>query len=183
MLFRSQGDARQLRIVAISANRGDIVDRNGEPFAVSAPVNSVWLNPKVAINHLDELAGVAKLLSIDVISLKQKIKRNTHREFLYLKRHASPALAEQAMALQVPGVALLNEYRRYYHSGEVDAHIVGFSDIDDNGQEGIELAFDKWLKGIPRKKRVIRDRLGRAFDDVERIKSAEPGKVDRKSVV
>ena len=180
--YEKQGDARQLRTVDISANRGDIVDRNDEPFAVSAPVNSVWLNPKVAINHLDELAGVAKLLSIDVISLKQKIKRNTHREFLYLKRHASPALAEQAMALQVPGIALLNEYRRYYPSGEVAAHIVGFSDIDDNGQEGIELAFDKWLKGIPGKKRVIRDRLGRAFDDVERIKSAEPGKVIKLSI-
>jgi len=180
--YEKQGDARQLRTVAISANRGDIVDRNDEPFAVSAPVNSVWLNPKVAINHLDELAGVAKLLSIDVISLKQKIKRNTHREFLYLKRHASPALAEQAMALQVPGIALLNEYRRYYPSGEVAAHIVGFSDIDDNGQEGIELAFDDWLKGIPGKKRVIRDRLGRAFDDVERIKSAEPGKVIKLSI-
>jgi len=180
--FEQQGDARQLRTVAISAHRGDIVDRNGEPFAVSAPVNSVWLNPKVAVSHLDELASVAKLLSIDVISLKEKIKRNIHREFLYLKRHASPELAEQVMALQVPGVALLNEYRRYYPSGEVAAHIVGFSDIDDNGQEGIELAFNEWLKGIPGKKRIIRDRLGRAFDDVERIKSAEPGKAIKLSI-
>jgi len=180
--FEKQGDARQLRTVAISAHRGDIVDRNGEPFAVSAPVNSIWLNPKVAINHLGELDEVAKLLSIDVISLKEKIKRNTHREFLYLKRHAPPELAEQVMTMQVPGVALLDEYRRYYPSGEVAAHIVGFSDIDDNGQEGIELAFDEWLKGIPGKKRIIRDRLGRAFDDVERIKSAEPGKSIKLSI-
>jgi cell division protein FtsI (penicillin-binding protein 3) len=174
--FEKQGDARQLRTVSISAHRGDIVDRNGEPFAVSAPVHSIWLNPKVAKDHLSALVNVAGLLSIDVISLKEKIKRNSHREFLYLKRHASPELAAEVMALKVPGVALLNEYRRYYPSGEVAAHVVGFSDIDNNGQEGVELAFNEWLKGVPGKKRVVRDRLGRAIDDVERIKSAQPGK-------
>ena len=174
--FEQQGDARQLRTVSITAHRGDIVDRNGEPFAVSAPVNSIWVNPKVAKDHLEEIAFVAKLLSLDMISLKEKIKRNTSREFLYLKRHASPELADEVMALKVPGVALLNEYRRYYPSGEVSAHVIGFSDIDDNGQEGVELAFDDWLKGQSGKKRVIRDRLGRAFDDIERIQSAEPGK-------
>ncbi|MDX8386441.1 MAG: penicillin-binding protein 2, partial [Gallionella sp.] len=175
--FERQGDARQLRTVSISAHRGDIVDRNGEPLAVSAPVNSIWLNPKVVKDHLDKLTRVASLLSLDVISLKQKIKRNANREFLYLKRHASPELADKVMALNTPGVSLLNEYRRYYPSGEVAAHVVGFSDIDDNGQEGVELAFDAWLKGHPGKKRIIRDRFGRAFDDVERIKSAQPGKV------
>jgi len=174
--YQQQGDARQLRTVAISAHRGDIVDRHGEPFAVSAPVNSIWVNPKVTKNHLSELAPVAKLLSLDIISLKQKIKRNSAREFLYLKRHATPALAAKVEALNLPGLALLNEYRRYYPSGEVAAHVVGFSDIDDNGQEGMELAFDAWLKGYTGKKRVIRDRLGRAFDDIERIKSAQPGK-------
>ncbi|MCK4675053.1 MAG: penicillin-binding protein 2, partial [Gammaproteobacteria bacterium] len=131
--FEQQGDARQLRTVSIAAHRGDIVDRNGDPFAVSVPVNSIWLNPKVAKYHLDELAGVASLLSLDVISLKKKIKDNGHREFLYLKRHASPELADKVMALKVPGVSLQNEYRRYYPSGEVAAHVVGFSDIDDNG--------------------------------------------------
>ena len=174
--FEQQGDARQLRTVSITTHRGDIVDRNGEPFAVSAPVNSIWINPKVAKDHLGELGDVAKLLSLDAISLKEKIKRNTAREFLYLKRHASPELADEVMALKVPGVALQNEYRRYYPSGEVAAHVIGFSDIDDNGQEGVELAYDDWLKGRSGKKRVIRDRLGRAFDDIERIRSAEPGK-------
>jgi len=180
--FERQGDARQLRTISISAHRGDIVDRNGEPFAVSAPVNSIWVNPQDAVNNLDKLVKVANLLSLDAISLKRKIKRNTHREFLYLKRHASPELADQVMALKAPGVALLNEYRRYYPSGEVAAHVIGFSDIDDNGQEGVELAFDEWLKGHPGKKRIIRDRLGRAFDDVERIKSAEPGKAIKLSL-
>ena len=180
--FERQGDARQLRTVSISAHRGDIVDRNGEPFAVSAPVNSIWVNPQDAVDDLDKLDKVAHLLSLDAISLKRKIKQNVHREFLYLKRHASPELADQVMALQAPGVALLNEYRRYYPSGEVAAHVVGFSDIDDKGQEGVELAFDEWLKGHPGKKRIIRDRLGRAFDDVERIKSAEPGKAIKLSL-
>ena len=104
--FERQGDARQLRTISISAHRGDIVDRNGEPFAVSAPVNSIWVNPQDAVNNLDELVKVANLLSLDAISLKRKIKRNTHREFLYLKRHASPELADQVMALKAPGVAL-----------------------------------------------------------------------------
>ena len=180
--FERQGDARQLRTISISAHRGDIVDRNGEPLAVSAPVNSIWVNPQVAIDDLDKLVKVAGLLSLDAISLKQKIKRYAHREFLYLKRHASPELADQVMAIKAPGVSLLNEYRRYYPSGEVAAHVIGFSDIDDNGQEGVELAFDKWLKGHPGKKRIIRDRLGRAFDDVERIKSAEPGKAIKLSL-
>jgi len=180
--LEKQGDARQLRTVSISAHRGDIVDRHGEPFAVSAPVNSIWVNPQVAIDNINELVAVADLLSLDAISLIEKIKRNSHREFLYLKRHASPELADEVMALKVPGVALQSEYRRYYPSGEVAAHVVGFSDIDDNGQEGIELAFDDWLKGHPGKKRVIRDRLGRAFDDVERIKSVEPGKEIRLSL-
>jgi len=174
--FEQQGDARQLRTVSISAHRGDIVDRNGEPFAVSAPVNSIWLNPQVAKDYPAGVEKVAGLLSLDVISLKEKIKRYSTREFLYLKRHASPELAESVMSLKVPGISLLDEYHRYYPSGEVAAHVVGFSDIDDNGQEGIELAFDEWLKGHPGKKRVIRDRLGRAFDDVERIRSAQPGK-------
>ncbi|MCG6937643.1 MAG: penicillin-binding protein 2 [Gammaproteobacteria bacterium] len=180
--FEQQGDARQLRTVAIAANRGDIVDRNGEPLAISAPVNSIWVNPKVAIEHLDQLVQVAELLSLDAISLKQKINDNANREFLYLKRQASPELADKVMALKVPGIALQNEYRRYYPSGEVAAHVVGFADIDDNGQEGIELAYDAWLKGHPGKKRIIRDRLGRAFDDIERIKSAQPGKTLKLSI-
>ncbi len=186
--FEQQGDARQLRTVSISAHRGDIVDRHGEPFAISAPVHSIWLNPKVVNNylepkqdvklkqHLDALVNVAAKLSIDITRLKERVKHNKQREFLYLKRHATPELANEVMALRAPGIALQNEYRRYYPGAEAAAHVVGFSDIDNNGQEGIELAFNEWLKGVPGKKRVIRDRLGRAFDDVERIKSAQPGK-------
>lgn len=174
--FEQQGDARQLRVIPISAHRGQIVDRNGEPFAVSTPVSSVWLNPSEAISGMDQVQRLASALVIDVKSLKKKIKDNSDREFVYLKRHVPPELAKKVMDLNIPGVALQKEYRRYYPTGEVAAHVIGFSDIDDKGQEGLELAFDNWLQGEPGKKRVIRDRLGRAIEDVEHIRSVEPGK-------
>jgi len=173
--FERQGDARQLRTVSIPVHRGDIVDRNGEPFAVSTPVSSLWLNPQEATASTD-LSEMAKLLSLDPARLREKIESNREREFMYLKRHVSPEVAQQALALHVPGVYQQHEFRRYYPAGEVAANVIGFADIDDNGQEGIELEFDAWLKGTPGKKRVIRDRLGRAFDDVERISTAQPGK-------
>ena len=174
--FERQGDARQLRTVSIPAYRGQIVDRNGEPFAVSTPVNSIWINPGEAVSELQRIPELARVLSMDTHALKKKIKANQSRQFMYLKRHVSPELAKKVMALNMPGLALQDEYRRYYPTGEVAAHVIGFSNIDDNGQEGIELAFNDWLKGEAGKKRVIRDRLGRAFDDVELISSVEQGK-------
>lgn len=174
--FQRQGDARQLRVVSIPAYRGQIVDRNGEPFAVSTPVNSIWLNPGEMVAAMDRVPELAKALSMDAKTLQKKIQAQSTREFMYLKRHVSPELAAKVMALGIPGLALQDEYRRYYPAGEVAAHVIGFSDVDDNGQEGIELAFNDWLKGEPGKKRVIRDRLGRVFDDVELIRSVEPGK-------
>lgn len=180
--FERQGEARQLRHVAIPAHRGDIVDRNGEPLAISTPVNSIWLNPKTFSADADRLKQLARLLSIDPKRLKKKISANQGREFMYLKRHASPELANKVLALNIEGVSLQDEYRRYYPAGEVAAHVIGFADIDDNGQEGLELAFDGWLKGEPGRKQVIRDRFGRAVDDVKRIRSSEPGKPIRLSV-
>ena len=174
--YRDQGDARQLRVVSIPAHRGEILDRNGEPFAVSTPVNSVWINPQQALRDTSRLPQLAALLGINSSALLARIQKHRQREFLYLKRHVSPELAERVRRLNVTGVALQNEFRRYYPGGEVAANVIGFADIDDNGQEGIELAFDDWLKGRPGKKKVIRDRLGRAFDDIERIRPAEPGR-------
>ncbi|HHO58908.1 MAG TPA: penicillin-binding protein 2, partial [Thiotrichales bacterium] len=173
--YQQQGKARQVRTVSIAAHRGDIVDRNGQPLAISAPVESIWINPGEVQDELDALSPLAKLLSLDEISLREKIRRNSQREFMYLKRHASPELAAQALTLSVPGVSTQNEYHRYYPSGEVSAHVLGFVDIDDNGQEGIERAYDKSLKGVPGKKRVMRDRLGRVFEDIERIAPVQPG--------
>jgi cell division protein FtsI (penicillin-binding protein 3) len=152
------------------------VDRNGEPFAISAPVKSVWVNPKVIEKNLDKFSSLAKLLKLNIKNLKRKINKGKKHEFIYIKRHISPELADEVMALKIPGVALQNEYHRYYPSGEVAAHVIGFSNIDDVGQEGIELAYDNWLKGLAGKKRVKRDRLGRTFDDIERIRQAQAGK-------
>jgi cell division protein FtsI (penicillin-binding protein 3) len=180
--FQQQGEARQLRNVTIPANRGDIVDRNGEPLAISTPVKSIWLNPQEFSAEAASLKKLAQLLSITPSNLKKKISTYKDREFMYLKRHVSPELASRVLQLNIKGIALQDEYRRYYPAGEVAANVIGFADIDDNGQEGIELAFDDWLKGEPGRKQVIRDRLGRAVDDVKRISSSEPGKPIRLSV-
>ena len=174
--FEKQGAARQLRVVTVPSHRGDIVDRNGEPFAVSTPVHSVWVNPQELIDSLEDVPRLAKVLSIDEKHLKNRVIASSKREFIYLRRHVSPVIAEQVMALSVPGVALQDEYHRFYPLGEVAAHVIGFSDIDDNGQEGIELAFNEWLQGEDGKKLVIRDRMGRVIDDVERLSIVEPGK-------
>mgnify|MGYP001813174092 CR=1 FL=1 len=180
--FEQQGEARQLRYVKIPANRGDIIDRNGEPLAISTPVKSIWLNPQEFPADDDSVRQLASLLAIEPKKLTRKIAAYHDREFMYLKRHVSPELANRLLALGMPGVALQDEYRRYYPAGEVASHLIGFVDIDDHGQEGIELAFDDWLKGEPGRKQVIRDRYGRAVDDVKRISASEPGKPIRLSV-
>lgn len=180
--FEKQGEARQLRVVTVPSHRGTIVDRNGEPLAVSTPIHSVWVNPQELVNSLEEIPRLAKVLSLDAAQLKNRVMARAKREFIYLKRHVSPSLAEQVMSLSVPGVALQDEYHRFYPLGEVAAHVIGFSDIDDNGQEGIELAYNEWLQGVNGKKLVLRDRLGRAIDDVERISVAEPGKLIKLSL-
>lgn len=182
VFFERQGDARHLRLVTVPAHRGDILDRNGEPLAISTPVSSIWMNPQQIDVDDANFSKLAKLLDIQSSMLKEKISVNQEKEFIYLKRHVSPELASKIQDLKIAGVALQSEYRRYYPAGEITAHVLGFADIDDSGQEGIELAYNDWLKGEPGKKRVIRDRLGRAFDDIERIKEATPGKEARLSI-
>ena len=175
--FQQQGDARHLRTVTVPAHRGDIYDRNGKPLAISTPVDSVWVNPaefNVESQYWNQMIG---MLELDGVALKQRVSRSQQREFLYIKRHVEPHLAEKVLALGLPGVYLQREYKRYYPAGEVTAHVLGFANVDDKGQEGVELAYDSWLSGKEGAKQIIRDRLGRAIDDVERIKASEPGKV------
>ena len=175
--FQQQGDARHLRTVTVPAHRGDIYDRNGKPLAISTPVDSVWVNPaefNVESQYWNQMIG---MLELDGEALKQRVTRSQQREFLYIKRHVEPHLAEKVLALGLPGVYLQREYKRYYPAGEVTAHVLGFANVDDKGQEGVELAYDSWLSGKEGAKQIIRDRLGRAIDDVERIKASEPGKV------
>lgn len=170
--LQGQGDARYLRTLEVDATRGMITDRHGEPLAISTPVDSVWVNPKELSVDSDELARLAKVLQVDV---KKALKGRMHREFVYLRRHVDPDHGVRIMGMGIPGVYLQREYKRYYPTGEVSAHLVGFTNVDDQGQEGMELVYDDWLSSESGAKQVIRDRLGRVVEDVKKIRPASPG--------
>lgn len=172
----SQGDARFSRVAEITATRGTITDRYGEPLAVSTPVDSVWANPKELALASDQLPRLAKALKRDKTELARRLTSNLDREFLYLARHMQPVEAQKIRALEIPGVYLMREYRRYYPAGEVAGHIIGFTSVDDEGQEGLELAFDHWLAGEDGAKRVIQDRYGKIVQNVEEISAMRPGR-------
>ena len=170
-----QSNARILRKISIPAYRGMITDRNGDPLAISTPVDTVWANPQLFKANVHQFYNLSHLLDISVTRLKAKTAIKGDREFVYLKRRLSPELAKKVLALNVPGVFGLREYKRFYPEGEVDAHLIGFTNIDDNGQEGLELAFNKWLAGKPGKKEVIKDRLGHVISNVAILKKPEQG--------
>ncbi len=174
--YQKQGDERFLREVAISTSRGMITDRNGEPLAVSTPVESISGNPKELLEVPELLPKLAVALGTDVDTLTRKLNERAGKEFVYLKRRINPAEARRILALDVPGVSSQREYRRFYPQGEAIAHVLGFTDIDDRGQEGLELAFEDQLRGTPGMKRVIRDRRGRIVEEVDLVRPAEPGK-------
>ncbi len=171
-----QGDDRSMRVVKIAAHRGAITDRSGEPLAVSTPVDSIWVNPQELNDNIDQLPKLAKALKEDQQSLARRITSNLDREFLYLVRHMPPDQAAHIKALGIPGVYLLREYRRYYPAGEVAGHIVGFTTVDDQGQEGLELGYDQMLNGEDGAKRVIQDLYGRYVENVESIRAPRPGR-------
>lgn len=171
-----QGDARFLRVVAITAHRGAITDRNGEPLAVSTPVNSVWINPQDFAGNFERLGRVAGVLGTDRQQFLRRIAASTDRQFLYLARDVEPDEARKIRALGIDGLNFTQEYRRYYPAGEVTGHVLGFTNVDDVGQEGAELAFDNWLAGADGAKRVIQDRNGRRVEDVESIRAVRPGR-------
>jgi cell division protein FtsI (penicillin-binding protein 3) len=174
--FAKQGDDRAMRVVKIAAHRGAITDRNGEPLAVSTPVDSIWANPQELNDNIDQLPKLARALKEDQQTLARRITSNLDREFLYLERHMPPEQAARIKALGIPGVYLLREYRRYYPAGEVSGHVVGFTTVDDKGQEGLELGFDQLLNGEDGAKRVIQDSFGRYVENVESIRAPRPGR-------
>ena len=177
-----QANDRHLRTVQISAHRGTLTDRYGEPLAVSTPVDTVWANPRELKPSLARLPELAAVLDQDTEWLERRITSNLDREFVFLQRHLRPAKAEQVMQLGLPGIGTIREYQRFYPAGEVTGHIVGFTDVDDRGQEGLEAAFDHWLMGENGSKRVLQDRLGRVIGDVELLSHARPGKDLRTSI-
>lgn len=180
--LREHGDARSLRVVEIPAHRGMIMDRNGEPLAISTPVKSIWATPRKVLSSDMDLSPLAKLLDMQTDDLVKTLNERINRDFVYIKRHIAPDLAEKVIQLNIPGISLEQEFRRYYPAGEVTAHLVGFTNIDDVGQEGLELAYNDWLQGTPGSKRVLKDRLGRIIENVESISIPRPGKDIRLSI-
>ena len=171
-----EGDARHLRVEKIPAHRGMLLDRNGEPLAVSTPLASVWVDPKKLVNSRAQWPDLELALALDAGSIEQVMEERSEREFVYLRRHVDPSVAEAVSALDMDGVHLKPEYRRYYPMGAAASHVLGFTGIDDAGQEGLELAFDDVLSGENGARRVIKDRLGRIVENLERTRPARPGR-------
>lgn len=174
--LNGQGDARTLRVEKVNAYRGMILDRYAEPLAVSTPVESIWANPQQIENVKNAAALLAKPLGLTRKAVEQRLALKGNREFVYLKRQLTPARAEQIMDYKLPGIYTQREFRRYYPAAEVAAHLVGFTDIDDKGQEGLELAYDEWLHGEAGKKRVLKDRYGHIIKDLQAIKAEKAGR-------
>ncbi len=173
--YATEGNERFSRITSVTAHRGMITDRNGEPLAISTPVDSVWVNPQQLSKVPEQIPHLAQSLKLDRQELVQRVTSNEDRQFLYVARHLPPADAQKVRDLGIPGVYLKREYRRYYPSGEVTGQMLGFTDVDDAGQEGVELSFDHWLAGTDGAKRVIQDGFQRVVQNVESIRDANPG--------
>ncbi|KHA73686.1 cell division protein [Pseudomonas fluorescens] len=174
--LKGQGDARSLRHIPIPAHRGLITDRNGEPLAVSTPVTTLWANAKEMQTAKEKWPALAAALGQDPKALTERLEAQANKEFIYLVRGLTPEQGQSVLDLKVPGVYGIEEFRRFYPAGEVTAHMVGFTDIDDHGREGVELAYDEWLAGVPGKRQVIKDRRGRLIKDVQVTKNAKAGK-------
>ena len=173
--LQHQSDIRAVRVVDIPAHRGMILDRNGKPLAISSAVDSVWINPQILIASNEQLVKLAHLLNVPYDLIKRRDSKTTRRSFVYLRRHINPNLKEKIKALNISGLFFQREYQRFYPSAEVFAHVLGFTNIDDRGQEGLELAYDSWLYGVPGKRRVLKDRLGHIIANLEVIKQPQPG--------
>ena len=174
--LRGQGDVRHVRTVPVPAHRGMLVDRNGEPLAISTPVWSIWADPGPLLAAPDHWGRLADALEVPAAELARRVREARGRQFVWLKRHLTPVRAEEVLALDIPGVGKRREYRRYYPTGEVSGHVLGFTGIDDRGQEGLELAYDDWLSGRAGRKRVVQDRLGHVVEDLELVRPAEHGR-------
>jgi cell division protein FtsI (penicillin-binding protein 3) len=179
--LQQKGESRYGRVIEISAHRGLIVDRTGEPLAVSTPVESVWASPGDLKLTVEQRTRLARLLGLSGGEVQRKLTAAT-REFAYLKRHLPPEEAARIVSLNLPGIFLKREYRRYYPAAEVTSQLLGFTSVDDQGQEGIELAYQEWLGGTAGSRRVIKDRLGRIVEDVESVSAPQQGKTLQLSI-
>lgn len=172
----NQGDERMVRVIHNQAYRGMISDRNGNPLAISTPVDAAWADPQ-SVKELSsqQIHHLANILDMPLSTLKRRLGYK-QREFVYLKRQLTPTEAANVKAMDISGVFLKREYRRYYPEGEVTAQVLGLTNIDDQGQEGLELAYNSQLQGVPGLKRVIKDRLGHIVSELQQIRESKPGK-------
>ncbi|WP_350359612.1 penicillin-binding transpeptidase domain-containing protein [Vreelandella sp. SM1641] len=173
--LQSQGDARTLRHETIPAHRGMITDRNGEPLAISTPVVTLWANPQELPDDAIQRVMLAQALGMTLGDFEARVARFSEHEFMYLRRQMTPAAAQQILNLRTPGVYPQREYKRYYPAGEVAAQLLGVTNVDDVGQEGLELAYQPYLAGRPGQRRVIKDRRGRLVRELGVINEAQPG--------
>lgn len=171
----NQGEKRAHRILPIPAHRGIITDRRGEPLAVSTPVETLWIDPREATITPEQVQALADILGRDADQLA-RLFADKSRAFVYLDRLIEPHKADQVRELGIVGIRSKSVFRRYYPAGEVTAHVLGVTNIDDQGQEGVELAYQSWLSGVPGSERVLRDRLGNVVEVLERIKAPKPGR-------
>ncbi|MDS4032291.1 MAG: penicillin-binding transpeptidase domain-containing protein [Candidatus Contendobacter sp.] len=178
--FQDKGAAYFVRTMDVPAHRGMILDRNGEPLAVSSPVDSIWVDPREFLNQHDRWPQLATALEMTTAELEQKLAGRGR--FAWLRRHLAPSVAQRVLDLDIPGVYARREYRRYYPDAEVTSHLLGFTDIDDMGQDGLEKAFEARLRGVPGQKRVIQDRLGRVVAEVENLRAPQPGQTQILSI-
>ena len=174
--LRNQGNARTVRTLKIPAHRGMILDRHGEPLAISTPVEAIWIDPAYFKPNRQQLSLLSHFLHINAQNIHEIVLHGHLREFVYLKRGLNPSLAKQIKDLKIPGVFLQKEYHRYYPEGPVTAHVVGLTNVDDKGQEGLELAYNNWLEGQSGLKQVIKDRLGHVVADIRSIRPPRPGR-------
>ncbi|MFO8045122.1 MAG: penicillin-binding transpeptidase domain-containing protein [Halomonas sp.] len=173
--LQGQGDARTLRTDPLPAHRGMISDRNGEPLAISTPVVTLWANPEDVPEDPIQRLQLARSLDTTLDDLDARLARFASREFMYLRRQLTPQAAQRVLDLRIPGVYRQDEYKRYYPAGEVAAQLLGVTNVDDVGQEGLELAYQPYLAGEPGQRRVLKDRRGRLVRDLEVLREARPG--------
>ncbi len=174
--YNEEGSNRHIRTIEIPANRGVITDRHGEALAISTPVFSIWAHPETALSHPESIANAAKVLGLNSKELTKKLEERKNKQFVYLKRHVFPNVADELKQNDVTGISAVREFRRYYPAGEIAAHVVGLTNIDDQGLEGLELAFDEWLHGSPGKKRVLKNGRGTIVGDIGLVTEPHHGK-------
>ncbi|MCK5666286.1 MAG: penicillin-binding protein 2, partial [Thiotrichaceae bacterium] len=170
-----EGSQRQLRTIQTPAYRGSILDRFGTPLAISTPVDSVWVNPKQILLNQDGLKKVTESLGINYKKTLNKLKQRANKEFVFIKRRLEPELAQKAVE-GIDGVYLQREYNRFYPAGEVVSHVLGFTDIDNVGREGLELVYQDWLKEKTGKRQILRNRKGEVVENISQVVAARSGK-------